>query len=185
LTVTFVVRARAQNSRVRLWWTVALGGVLGLLVLTKLSTLPLAIGVVVAILVTNTSLREPVKLFAVAAGSSLAVCGWWLVQNQIRYGDLFAARASHNYLERIGGLGGRVVNGKFVPGIGGRNPFELIFVEVPRNVYQSFWYNSGWNQFEWSSPVYIAFWAALLIAVAGLAIARRRPQPSIGNPSLY
>jgi Dolichyl-phosphate-mannose-protein mannosyltransferase len=178
LAVTLVVRGRAENSRVRLGWTAALGGTLGLLVLTKLSTLPLVIGVVVAILVTTSSLRERVKLLGVAAGSSLAVCGWWLIQNQLRYGDPFAARASHDYLEPIGGLGGRIVNGRIVLGIGGRNPFELAFVEVPRTVYQSFWYNSGWNQFKWSAPTYIVFWAALVIAIAGLAIARRRPLPS-------
>jgi 4-amino-4-deoxy-L-arabinose transferase-like glycosyltransferase len=184
LAVVFVVRAPTTRSRARLWWTAALGAVLGLLVLTKVSTLPLAVGVVVAVLVSSRSWRERAKLLAVAASSTLAVCGWWLVQNQVRYGDLLAARASRAYLVLIGGLGGHVVDGRLVLGPAGGHPLERIFVDVPRRVYYSFWYDSGWNQFKWSSPVYIAFWAALLIAIAGLALRRRQPRRRVGRPVL-
>jgi 4-amino-4-deoxy-L-arabinose transferase-like glycosyltransferase len=180
LAVVFVVRAPDAGSRAQLWWTAALGAVLGLLVLTKLSTAPLAGGIVVAVLVTIGAWRERVKWLAVAAGSTLAVCGWWLVQNQVRYGDPLAARASHDYLEPIGGLGGNLAK----LGVGDLNPFQRIFVDVPRNVYHSFWYDSGWNQFRWSSPAYIAFWAALLIALAGLAIATQKSNRSIARPVL-
>jgi hypothetical protein len=60
----------------------------------------------------------------------------------------------------------------------------LIFVDVPQNIYHTFWYDSGWNQFRWSSPTYIVFWMALLFAIAGLTIARRRPCPSISKQVL-
>jgi Dolichyl-phosphate-mannose-protein mannosyltransferase len=181
-TVTFVVRARAESPHIRLVWVAALGGTLGLLVLTKLSTLSLVLGVVVAIAVTSSSLRERVKLLGVAAAADLAVCGWWLVQNQVRYGDPFAARAAHDYLGPIGGIGGHFVGGRLVLGPDTSNPLKLLIVEVPSNVYRSFWYISGWNQFKWSSPVYTVFWVALLMAIAGLVLVGRSscslPSPS-------
>jgi Dolichyl-phosphate-mannose-protein mannosyltransferase len=184
LAVVFVLRAPDAGSRARLWWTAALGAVLGLLVLTKLSTFPLVGGVVVAVVVAVRPWRERAQMLCVAAASTLAVCGWWLVQNQVRYGDPLAARASNDYLEPIGGLGLHLVNGRLVLGPGERNLFGLLLIDVPRNVYHSFWYDSGWNQFKWSSPAYIAFWAALLFAIAGLAVARQRPQRSIARPVL-
>ena len=184
LAMLFVVRAPLGGSRTWLWWAAALGAVLGLLVLTKLSTFPFAAGVVVAVLVTVRSWRERAKVLCVAAGSALAVCGWWLVQNQVRYGDPVAARVSHDYLERIGGLGGRFVNGRVVHGTTGLNLFNVVLVDVPRKLYDTFWYDSGWNQFKWSSLAYIAFWAALVIALAGLVIAGRKPLRSIAGPVL-
>jgi 4-amino-4-deoxy-L-arabinose transferase-like glycosyltransferase len=160
----------------------ALGAVFGLLVLTKVSTIALVTGVIVAVLIGVRSWRERVTTLGVAAAATLTVCGWWLVQNQTRHGDPLAARRSHDYLEPIGGLGGRLVNGRLALGTGDRNPFTLFLIDVPRNVYHSFWYDSGWNRFRWSSPAYIVFWAMLLIAVAGLIIAKRKLPPTLARP---
>jgi 4-amino-4-deoxy-L-arabinose transferase-like glycosyltransferase len=184
LAVVFVVRSPHADSRARLSWAAALGAVFGLLVLTKVSTVALVSGVIVAVFIGVRSWRERVTTLGVAAASTLTVCGWWLVQNQIRYGDPLAARRSHDYLEPIGGLGGRVVNGRLALGPGDRNPFKLFLIDVPRNVYHSFWYDSGWNRFRWSSPAYIVFWAVLLIAVAGLIIARGKLPPPLSRQVL-
>jgi 4-amino-4-deoxy-L-arabinose transferase-like glycosyltransferase len=184
LAVVFVVRSSDAGSRARLWWAAAVGAVFGLLVLTKLSTVALAGGVMVAVLIGVRSWRERVKTLCVAAASTLTVCGWWLVQNQIRYGDPLAARRTHDYLESIGGLGGHIVNGRLALGPGDRNPLKLFLFDVPRNVYHSFWYNSGWNKFRWPSSAYIVFWAVLLIAIAGLVITRGKLPPTITRPVL-
>jgi hypothetical protein len=84
-------------SRQRSRGLLAAGDVLGLLVLAKASTIPLAFAVMIAIVATRSSWRERESMLAVAAGSTLAACGSWLVQNQVRYGDPLAHRASTHY----------------------------------------------------------------------------------------
>src|SRR5262245_18983465 len=175
LLVTFVLRFSGRETRERglLWWTAAIGAVLGLLVLTKASTMPLALAVLVAVVVARPSWRDRVGALAVAAGSALAVGGWWLVQSQVRYGDPLAQGASIDYLGPIGGIGGRVFG---TPPI-----FQLLFVDVPEKVYHSFWYNSGWNQFRWPTLAYIPFWVALTAAVVGVFLMPRNASRTIGR----
>jgi Dolichyl-phosphate-mannose-protein mannosyltransferase len=176
LLVAFVLRyaPQGEHERGRLWWTAAIGATVGLLVLTKASTIPLALAAVVAIVILRSSWRRLVTMLAVAAGSALAVCGWWLVQNQVRYGDPLAQRASTDYLGPIGGIGARVFG---TPPI-----LRLLFVEVPAKVYHSFWYNSGWGYFKWPTLAYIPFWLALVAALAGLFLMRRNARRTIGRP---
>ncbi|MFL6241698.1 MAG: hypothetical protein ACJ73V_01560 [Acidimicrobiia bacterium] len=125
-----VVRAPAAGSRIRLGWMAALDGVLGYLVLTKLSTLPLA---------GRCRSRGAREQSIVARTSKVALDrrgfhphGVRLVAGAepIRYGDPFAQRASAAYLRPIGGLGGYL--------FAEPRPLRLIFVDVPRNVYHSF-----------------------------------------------
>jgi 4-amino-4-deoxy-L-arabinose transferase-like glycosyltransferase len=176
LLVVFVLRYTplGEHERGRLWWTAAIGATLGLLVLTKASTIPLALAAVVAIVILRSSWRSLMTMLAVTAGSALVVCGWWLVQNQVRYGDPLAHRASIDYLGPIGGLGPRVF----------RTPpmLRLLFADVPATVYHSFWYNSGWGYFRWPTLAYIPFWLALVAALAGLFVVRRNAHRPIGRP---
>jgi 4-amino-4-deoxy-L-arabinose transferase-like glycosyltransferase len=137
LLVVFVFRFRQEGERAPApGWTAAIVAALGLLVLTKASTMPLALAAVVAIAGTRSSWRDRLSMLGVTTGSALAVCGWWLVQNQFRYGDPLAHRASIDYLGPIGGIGARV--------FGSPPIFQLLFVDVPAKVYDSFCYNSGW-----------------------------------------
>jgi 4-amino-4-deoxy-L-arabinose transferase-like glycosyltransferase len=176
LLVVFVLRFSPQGEpqRGRPWWMAAIGATLGLLVLTKASAIPLAVAAVVAIVIVRTSWRSLVTMLAVAAGSASAVCGWWLVQNQVRYGDPLAHQASIDYLGPIGGIGARV--------FGTPPMLRLLFVDVPAKVYHSFWYNSGWGYFSWPTLAYIPFWLALVAALAGLLLVRRNARRTIGRP---
>jgi 4-amino-4-deoxy-L-arabinose transferase-like glycosyltransferase len=175
LLVAFVLRYTPRGEHERgLWWTAAIGATVGLLVLTKASTIPLALAAAVAIVIVRSPWRSLVTMLAVAAGSALAVCGWWLVQNQVRYGDPLAQRASIDYLGPIGGIGARVFG---TPPI-----LQLTFVDVPAKVYHSFWYNSGWGYFKWPTRAYIPFWLVLVAALAGLFLMRRNARRAIGRP---
>src|SRR5262245_45375558 len=176
LLVAFVLRytPEGRHERRRLWWTAAIGATVGLLVLTKASTIPLALAAVVAIVILRSPWQKLVTMLAVAAGSSLAVCGWWLIQNQVRYGDPLAHRASIDYLGPIGGIGARV--------FGTPPMLGLLFVDVPAKVSHSFWYNSGWGYFKWPTLAYVPFWLALVAALAGLFLMRRNARGAIGRP---
>ena len=46
---------------------------------------------------------------------------------------------------------------------------------MPRTVWSSFWYTSGWNQFKWADWQYVPLWLLLAAGVALLVLARRRP----------
>ena len=70
----------------------------------------------------------------------LLVCGY-LAQNVVRYGDPLARTATQHYLEADGGLG--TVFSPYVVS----DPFRYVIVVVPHKIVESFWYESGWNQF--------------------------------------
>jgi 4-amino-4-deoxy-L-arabinose transferase-like glycosyltransferase len=150
------------------WFAAAIGATIGALILTKLSAATLTIAAVTAIVVAVRA-RERLLQLLIALGAAFAVCGWWLIDNWIRYSDPFATKASRDYLRPIGGLGASVVNGRLVLGTGDRNLFGLVLREVPGRVWVSFWYQSGWNSFRWSTWTYLPFWIALAIAIGGFA----------------
>ena len=144
------------------WRMAAVGAVLGLLVTTKLSVLPVTI-VLVALSWLVPGWKRRTELFGVGALTALGVSGWYLIQNTVRYGDPLARAASARYLAQVGGLG-TFAGQPYKVG----NPFALVFVDVPRRVANTFWYQSGWNQFHWVWPVNLIFWLALAAALAGL-----------------
>ena len=114
----------------------------GLLVTTKLSALPVALGVVFVLPLFPRLRPRLVSSLFLGVSTLVAVCGWYLVQNAVRYGDPLASRASRLYLEQVGGLG-TVLSPYRVA-----SPFDLIFVKVPIRIWDGFWYTSGWNQFR-------------------------------------
>jgi hypothetical protein len=74
----------------------AMGALLGLAVLAKLSGVllwPLAAGVLTWLAWRARDLRWWAKAGALCFAIALAVCGWWLVRNQVLYGDLTASQA--------------------------------------------------------------------------------------------
>lgn len=144
------------------WRMASVGAVLGLLVTTKLSALPVAI-VLVALTWLVPGWKHRTELLGVGALTALGVSGWYLIQNAVRYGDPLARAASARYLAQVGGLG---TFAGLPYKIG--NPFTLVFVEVPRRVVNTFWYQSGWNQFHWVWPINVLFWGVLATALAGL-----------------
>jgi hypothetical protein len=166
LFVLLALRYTTGPSRLGM---VAVGGTFGLLVATKLSALPIGLAVLALAWMVR-GFRRRVEFAAIGFGSALAVCGWYLIQNTVRYGDPLARTASARYLSIVGGLGTAFGQPYRVA-----NPLHLVFVDVPRRVVMSFWYQSGWNQFHWSLPVGLAITAAFAVALLGL-IRRNTPR---------
>ena len=158
LTVAALRYARV-SSRLRM---AVVGVVVGLLLMTKLSALPIAL-VLVALPFMTTGWKRRAEYFGIGVLSTLFISGWYLVQNTVRYGDPLARAASARYLTQIGGLGTYAG----VPYKAG-NPLSLIFVRVPVRILNSFWYQSGWNRFHWSWPVNLLFSLVLAAALVGL-----------------
>ena len=82
--------------------------------------------------------------------------------DSVRYGDPLARAASSRYLAQVGGLG------TFLTPYKVGDPLRLIFVQVPDRILNSFWYQSGWNQFHWKWPISLFFSVVLLAALRGL-----------------
>jgi hypothetical protein len=159
LFVLFALRFAIAPSRLGM---VAVGGTFGLLVATKLSALPLALAIL-ALAWMVAGWRRRVEFAALGFGSAFVVCGWYLIQNTVRYGDPLARTASARYLSDVGGLGVAFGQPYRVT-----DPLHLVFVEVPQRIVSSFWYQSGWNQFHWSLPVNLTITAVFAAALLGL-----------------
>jgi 4-amino-4-deoxy-L-arabinose transferase-like glycosyltransferase len=158
LTVASLRYARAPSR----WRMAAVGAVVGLLFITKLTALPIALVLVVlAFMVTGWKRRA--EYLGIGVLSILVISGWYLVQNTVRYGDPLARRASAGYLSLIGGLGT-----PFGQAYKAGNPLSLIFVRVPVRILDGFWYQSDWHLFQWSWPVNLIFSLVLAGALAGL-----------------
>jgi hypothetical protein len=139
-----------------------LGTVVGLLVETKLSTIPfgavlLAGGIWGAVRhappVTATVRWLALLVPALAIGLPI------LVAHQIRYGDPLAAHRTVDYFR--GWIPGLVA----VP-----RSFHWFAVTITSGFLVSFWYVSGWNQFRWRWFVYVPLWLLAGVGLAGLPI---------------
>jgi hypothetical protein len=151
-----------RTPRARMAAAAGVGLLAGALVLTKVTAALVAPGLLVAVVVVSADRAEMARLTAVFAGAAFLVCGWWLIQNQVRYGDPLAASATTDHFRH-----------SFPALLQVGNPFKRIFWEIPRDLYKTFWYDSGWNQFEWRWFWYLPFWALTALGVAGLAWRRR------------
>ena len=152
------VRYVREPTRWRIAWV---GAIFGLLVITKLSALPVGL-VIVSLAFMVTGWKRRIEFLGTGAFAALAVCGWYLIQNTIRYGDPLARGASARYLAQVGGLGTLFTSYK------AGNPLSLIFDRVPARIGNTFWYQSGWGQFHWPWPVNVVFWVVLAGSLAGL-----------------
>ncbi len=143
-------------------WTMAwVGATFGLLVETKLSALPMGLVIVILVFLVPAWKRR-LSLLAVAGGGAVLTCGWYLIQNAVRYGDPLARVASARYLALNGGLG------TFLQPYRVKDPLSLVFWHVPRTIVNSIWYQSGWNEFHWSMPVNVVITAVVLMVLFGI-----------------
>lgn len=156
LALALLARPPATHAR-RLAGACGVGVLVGLLVLTKVTNALPAVGLFLAVFLLAPTRREGLKLLAACALAALAVCGWWLIQNQVRYGDPLAASAAREHLKAL-----------FPPLFQIAGPAKRIFIEIPRGIYKSFWYVSGYNQFEWRWFWYLPFWIGAAVGIAGL-----------------
>ena len=158
--LTFVaLRYALQPSR---WRMAGVGVVVGLMMITKLSALPIALALVVLALMAA-GWKRRAEFLGIGVAATLAISGWYFIQNTVRYGDPTARATSARYLAQLGGLGTFIG----VPYRMG-NPVSLVFDRVPDRLLNSFWYQSGWNQFSWPWPVNVLFSLVLVAALAGL-----------------
>lgn len=167
--VHLVLRPPA-GSRDRLIACGVVGACVGGAVLTKVTASTIALpALVAAVAIAPAAGRAVLHVAAVSVGIAL-VAGQWLVFNLLTYGDPLAARATSDYLRAA------------IPDLfHARTVFERVFYDVPRGVWKSFWYVSGWNQFSWPDWAYFPFWAGLVTTLVrwlqpvdpALAIPRR------------
>jgi hypothetical protein len=141
-------------------WAAAVGTILGLLTITKLSALPVA-AVLLPLAIASKGWIRRLEILAITASTALLVCGWYLIQNDIRYGDPLALAASRHYLGQAGGLG------TFGPTYVVTDPLRLVFVDVPLRIWYGFWEGS-WGLPSWPWPVLLVFWSGLVFALLGL-----------------
>jgi len=175
LAAWLVVR-RPREGRIRIAWAAIAGACIGAALLSKITALVVAAGLVVALLLVVRRPRERVGLLTVIGVVALAVCGWWLVRNQILYGDPIGNEASIAHL--------RALYPALFPA---DSLLHSVFVRIPAGIWRSTWYTSGWNQFRWPVLAYVPFWALLGIgavaAIVGLRRVTERPPTTPRSPT--
>lgn len=152
-----VIVTTELSKRALIGTAVGLGILAGLLALTKFSTLPLVAAWVLALVLARAQVRR--RLWAVAAFAAvfLATTSWWFAMNINWYGDPLAKTASEQHLRRA--LPGLIADGLTV---------HRALVEVPKTLWWSFVYTSGWNQFRWAWWWYLPFWMLVGVGLVGL-----------------
>ena len=155
LCLRFILKPRLQGIGL-------IGVVMGMLVITKTSTLPLVI-VVIGLALLGTTWKRRFEFLAVGLGGALLVSGWYLVQNMVRYGDPLARRATAHYLTVLGAPGAPSGQLHGIPEF-----LKFVFVQVPQRFNNTFWYLSGWNQFHWTWWVNLLFTCGLIASLVGL-----------------
>ena len=151
------------TRRRRLMIAAALGVVLGALVLTKVSTAPLGAALLFAAL-GATPRAQRLRAAGVFVAAAAIVCGWWLIDNQVRYGDPLASEETRTTLKLLAPI-------LFATD----PPLHQAFISVPASLWRSWWYQSGYNQFFWDWWLYLPFWLGLAAGLAALVVPRRRP----------
>jgi hypothetical protein len=140
-------------------WAAATGVVLGAAVLTQVTALPLTVLLLAGIAAAGLSRldrRSPI----VATCGAAAVCGWWFVRNEIRYGDPLATRVTDQYLKLIDyGL------------IRPRQTLSpaVVIQQLPTLEHNT-WYSGGWDQLQLPGRLDAGLWiaaTACLIAALG------------------
>ncbi len=162
------------------------GAVLGLMLETKLSSVPiviaLALGVVAARFVqrlgdrakpgrvlrahtqgSSSRLMLSARLMAMITAAAVLVAGPVLVSNQLRYGDPLASKASVDYFREL-----------LPPLVAVTQTWQWFGLGVGSGFATSFWYVSGWNQFRWKAETYVPLWFLASVGLLGCLMPRRK-----------
>jgi len=167
---TLLVSSRMLTRGATLQRAVALGGLLGLALLTKLTCLLVAPTVGLALLVSLRHERdgvrwgEALRLGGIIAAVALLVGGWWLARNQMVYGE---PTSMARQVEAWGGLRSNAPN-------------VAAAVRELGFLHDSFWGAFGYGQLPMPAWAYALPRLLGLVALGGwiLAWGRRRSQPS-------
>src|SRR4029077_5087678 len=129
---------RPGSIRLRAAWAAGAGVVLGAALLTKVTAGAIGPALVLALWLVVRGARDRLALTAVMGIGGIAVSGWWLIRNQLLYGDPIGDAASVPHLRAL-----------FPALFPHDNPIVRALVMIPEGVWKSAWYTSGWNQFSW------------------------------------
>jgi Dolichyl-phosphate-mannose-protein mannosyltransferase len=142
------------------------GAVLGLMLETKLSAIPivvsLAFGVAIARWVqrsrsdANLTLKLSAQRSLFIAVGTLLVAAPVLLSNQFRYGDPVASKASIDYFRDL-----------LAPLVAVPHTWAWFGPAVGSGFATSFWYVSGWNQFRWKAETYVPLWILAVVGFLG------------------
>jgi 4-amino-4-deoxy-L-arabinose transferase-like glycosyltransferase len=133
------------------WWMLKGGALLGLAILGKLTAVALIPGLALVVLFRAFQvragpskwagrLRRGLELSAGALAGALAVCGWWLVRNQIVYGEISGSSEAIQFY-----------TGKFVH-LDFNDPHSTeVFL---RNFWESLWGRFGWMSISLDHALY-------------------------------
>ncbi len=144
------------------WHVLGLGLLVGLAVATKLTCVALLLPVAMVMWQVSPTVGERIRRLATVAVTSALPVLPWIVFNLREYDEPLASRASGEYFDAV------------IPGLMRKSVDVAVYArEIPQGLWKTFWYSSGWNQFEWSWWAYLPFWA-LLLPCAWLGLRRLR-----------
>jgi hypothetical protein len=138
LALLLALRWQRQTS-VGMITPFALGAVAGGAIITKLNSLPVVCFLIGSLLVAGGKpFAEKVRHFAIALGGGLASTGWWFFYNHFNSRGWLGQKGVSTWLnERLPGLISTVA----------WTDQERFLNFVPSQLFQTIWYNGGWNQF--------------------------------------
>ena len=155
------------------------GAVLGLMLETKLSALPIVVALAAGVAVARflgrkrltdnqqTALKQSAQSFLVIAFGTFLIAAPILVSNQLRYGDPLASKASIDYFREL-----------LPPLVAVPHTWGWFGPAVGSGFATSFWYVSGWNQFRWQAQTYVPLWLLAAVGLVGCSVKRRMPADS-------
>lgn len=153
--VAMLAYLRAHGQRARAALAFATGGLLGLAAITKFTSLPLAVLLLLILALCSYRAREWLPLPAAVVAFFLTA-GWWFVRNESLYGSPLAQKAANSYLSKL-------VPGLVAP-VGWLNSRRFLHF-LPKSLFTTIWYDGGWNQFT------LPFWMNVVLGIlAGLSL---------------
>jgi Dolichyl-phosphate-mannose-protein mannosyltransferase len=182
---TLLAVGLARDDEVSMKRLFGFGGLLGLMLETKLSAVPIVVALGVGVLIARwarpdragaktagnptpqrgklTPLKQSAHSFLVIAGGTLLIAGPILLANQLRYGDPLASKASVDYFREL-----------LPPLVAVPHTWRWFGVAVSSGFATSFWYVSGWNQFRWKAETYVPLWFMAAVGLIGSLVKPRR-----------
>jgi uncharacterized membrane protein len=149
LSLIVLYETSGAKLRVRAALSFAFGLTAGAAIITKLNSLPVFCFLLMALLIlpANSHL-ERVRTAILSVAGCLASSGWWLAHNFFSGSGWLGQKGAEQWLnERLPGLIARV-------------PWtdqERFLNYVPSQLFQSIWYNGGWNQFVLPFAINLVF----------------------------
>ena len=174
LALALLHRSATGRPLLRAAVSFALGLAGGAALITKLNSLPVFCFLLASLLILpGYSIGERARSLGLSLAGWLASSGWWLAQNFASGKGLLGQKGVNSWLnEQLPGLIARV----------SWTDQERFLNYLPSQLFQSIWYNGGWNQFILPFAINLVFslvaalccFAALTALLRGGAFIRKR-----------